>query len=224
MLQKLWFKVLLGMFLGVSLGLILSPSAFALVPQSVAIAIVPWVALVGNIFLALIKMVVIPLVMSSIILGIISSEDTKTLKSLGLKIAPYFVFTTIIAVSIGILISYYVKPGDFVSKDLVETISTATVAVQEVGTFNSISLPDMIVNLIPVNTAKANLDGNILAFVILAIFVGIALMNMKEEEESLLCVVMKSLPGLLNRGPAPRRSVAIEQIEIGVPAIGNRRA
>lgn len=182
MLQKLWFKVLLGMFLGIGLGLILSPSAFALAPQSVAIAIAPWVALVGNIFLALIKMVVIPLVMSSIILGIISSEDTKTLKSLGLKIAPYFVFTTIIAVSIGILISYYVKPGDFVSKDLVETISTATVAVQEVGTFNSISLPDMIVNLIPVNTAKANLDGNILAFVILAIFVGIALMNMKEEE------------------------------------------
>ena len=94
MLKKLWFQVLLGMIFGVVLGLILSPSAFALVPEHIALNIAPWVALIGNIFLALIKMVVIPLVMSSIILGITSSQDMDTLKNLGIKIAPYFIFTT----------------------------------------------------------------------------------------------------------------------------------
>ena len=80
MLKQLWFKVILGMFLGVLFGLVLSPSAFAFVSKDVALAIAPWVALIGNIFLATVKMVVVPLVMSSIILGITSAKDTQTLK------------------------------------------------------------------------------------------------------------------------------------------------
>ncbi|WP_417332955.1 dicarboxylate/amino acid:cation symporter [Halarcobacter sp.] len=192
MLKKLWFQVLLGMILGVTFGLILSPSAFALVPEHIALNIAPWVALIGNIFLALIKMVVIPLVMSSIILGITSSQDMDTLKNLGIKIAPYFVFTTMVAVTIGIIISYIIMPGDFVSKEILNTISTATVAIKEVTTFNEISLPDLIVGLIPVNTAQAKLDGNILAFVILAIFVGIALMNMEDEDSKPMMDLAKS--------------------------------
>lgn len=182
MLKKLWFQVVLGMFFGVLVGLILSPSAFALVPQEVAFAIAPWVALAGNIFLALIKMVVIPLVMSSIILGITSADDTATLKSLGLKIAPYFVFTTIVAVTIGIFIAYLIEPGNFVSSEIINNISQTATVVKEVNPIKSVSIPDMIVDLIPVNTTQAKLDGNILAFVILAIFIGVALMNMKNDD------------------------------------------
>ena len=48
MFKQLWFQVLLGMVLGVLFGLILSPSAFALVPESLAFGIAPWVALVGS--------------------------------------------------------------------------------------------------------------------------------------------------------------------------------
>ena len=104
--SKLWFQVIIGMILGIGIGLLLSPTAFALVPKDIAFGLAPWVALVGNIFLALIQMIVIPLVMSSIILGITSAEDPQTLKVLGLKIAPYFIFTTIVAVTIGICITY----------------------------------------------------------------------------------------------------------------------
>ena len=131
MLQKLWFQVVLGMFSGIVFGLILSPSAFALVPENIAMLIAPWVALVGYVFLALIKMVVIPLVMSSIILGITSAEDTKTLKSLGMKIAPYFVFITIVSVTLWILITYGINPGSFVSKDILNTITITSVAIKE---------------------------------------------------------------------------------------------
>ena len=182
MLNKLWFQVVLGMFLGVLVGLILSPSAFALVSKDLALAIAPWVALAGNIFLALIKMVVIPLVMSSIILGITSADDTETLKSLGMKIAPYFVFTTIVAVTIGILIAFLIKPGDFVSSDIINSITSGITVVKQIVPIQTISIPDMLVGLIPVNTAQSELDGNILAFVILAIFVGVALMNMDNDD------------------------------------------
>lgn len=182
MLKKLWVKVVIGMISGVLFGLILSPNAFALVPKDIALAISPWVALAGNIFLALIKMVVIPLVMSSIILGITSADNTDTLKSLGFKIAPYFVFTTIIAVSIGIFIAFIIEPGNFIDKKIIESISTTSLIVKEVNPISDISIPDMIVGLIPVNSVQAKLDGNILFFVILAIFIGVALMNMKNDD------------------------------------------
>lgn len=193
LIKKLWFQVLLGMFLGVGVGLLLSPSAFALVPKDLAFGLAPWVALVGNIFLALIKMIVIPLVMSSIILGITSADDTQTLKTLGLKIAPYFVFTTVVAVTIGIFITYLIQPGNFVSSEIIDQISTTQVLVKETSVLKDISIPDMIVDLIPVNSTKESLDGNILAFVILSIFVGVALMSMKEEDAKPLKDLAKSL-------------------------------
>ncbi|PLY09601.1 MAG: dicarboxylate/amino acid:cation symporter [Arcobacter sp.] len=179
------------MILGVIFGLILSPSAFALVDEKIAYAIAPWIALLGNIFLALIKMIVIPLVMSSIILGITSAGNVETLKSLGYKIAPYFVFTTIVAVTLGIFITYLIHPGTYVSSDIINQVVPTT--VQVVKEVKEISVPDMIVDLIPISTAKAELDGNILAFVVLAIFIGVALMNIEEEDARPLKDLAKSL-------------------------------
>ncbi|WP_298753956.1 dicarboxylate/amino acid:cation symporter [uncultured Arcobacter sp.] len=191
LLSKLWFQVIIGMILGVIFGLILSPSAFALVDEKIAYAIAPWIALLGNIFLALIKMIVIPLVMSSIILGITSAGNVETLKSLGYKIAPYFVFTTIVAVTLGIFITYLIHPGTYVSSDIINQVVPTT--VQVVKEVKEISVPDMIVDLIPISTAKAELDGNILAFVVLAIFIGVALMNIEEEDARPLKDLAKSL-------------------------------
>lgn len=191
MLKQLWVQVIIGMIAGIGLGLLLSPTAFALVDEKIAFAIAPWVALCGNIFLALIKMIVIPLVMSSIILGITSAGNVEILKSLGLKIAPYFVFTTIIAVSLGIFITYLIHPGTYVSSEIIHQIATTSVPV--VKATASVSIPDMIVALIPISTAKAELDGNILAFVVLAIFVGVALMNIGDEDARPLKDLAKSL-------------------------------
>lgn len=191
MLKQLWVQVIIGMIAGIGLGLLLSPTAFALVDEKIAFAIAPWVALCGNIFLALIKMIVIPLVMSSIILGITSAGNVEILKSLGLKIAPYFVFTTIIAVSLGIFITYLIHPGTYVSSEIIHQIATTSVPV--VKATASVSIPDMIVGLIPISTAKAELDGNILAFVVLAIFVGVALMNIDDEDARPLKDLAKSL-------------------------------
>ena len=192
LLSKLWFQVIIAMVLGIGVGLLISPLAFALIPKDLAFAIAPWVALVGNIFLALIKMIVIPLVMSSIVLGITSAEDTQTLKTLGLKIAPYFVFTTVIAVSIGICITYLINPGNYVSDEIINQVSTVKVLVKETKILSEVSIPDMIVNLIPVNVVQEQIDGNILAFVILSIFIGVALLSMNEEDSRPLKDLSKS--------------------------------
>ena len=110
----LWAQILVGMVLGIGIGLILSPSGMGLVPDAVAFEIASWVALPGQIFLAIIQMVVIPLVISSIALGIVSSGDLNFLKRIGLRIGPYFVFTTTVAVVIGVVVATIIQPGSYI--------------------------------------------------------------------------------------------------------------
>ena len=66
---RLWAQVLIGMVLGVVVGLLLSPSGAALVSGATADSLAAWVALPGKLFLALIQMVVVVLVLSSIVIG-----------------------------------------------------------------------------------------------------------------------------------------------------------
>ena len=70
--KTLWIKILIGMALGVFLGLMLSPTSMALANEHTATSLGEWIALPGIIFLGLLKMVVIPLVISSIVLGMIA--------------------------------------------------------------------------------------------------------------------------------------------------------
>ena len=191
LIKRLWFQVILGMILGVCFGLLLSPSAFALVSSETAFKIAPWIALIGNVFLALIKMIVIPLVLSSIILGITSAKSVEILRKMGLIIAPYFIFSTLFAVTLGIIITNLINPGSYISSNLINQISVVNVEVEK--EVQNISIPDLIVDLIPVSLAKAELSGNILAFVILAIFAGVALINLKEEQSKPLIDLAKSL-------------------------------
>ena len=191
LIKRLWFQVILGMILGVCFGLLLSPSAFALVSSETAFKIAPWIALIGNIFLALIKMIVIPLVLSSIILGITSAKSVEILRKMGLIIAPYFIFSTLFAVTLGIIITNLINPGSYISSNLINQISVVNVEVEK--EVQNISIPNLIVDLIPVSLAKAELSGNILAFVILAIFAGVALINLKEEQSKPLIDLAKSL-------------------------------
>ncbi|MCT7606905.1 dicarboxylate/amino acid:cation symporter [Aliarcobacter butzleri] len=83
------------------------------------------------------------------------------------------------------------NPGSYVSKDVIAQMNLANTQVTK--TIENISIPDMIVDLIPVSIAKAELAGNILAFVILAIFIGVALLNLKVEESKPLVDLSKSL-------------------------------
>ena len=98
---RLWAQILIAMLLGITVGLALSPTGGALIEATAANTIASWLALPGRLFLALIQMVVVPLVLTSIVLGIASGGSSDFLRRIGTRIAPYFVITTIVAVSIG---------------------------------------------------------------------------------------------------------------------------
>ncbi|WP_287446506.1 cation:dicarboxylase symporter family transporter, partial [Thalassospira sp.] len=79
---RLWLQVLVGMVIGVCTGLIMGPTT-GLLSRETASVVGNWLAFPGHLFLALIQMIVIPLVFSSIIRGLCSSDDIDQLRRLG---------------------------------------------------------------------------------------------------------------------------------------------
>ncbi len=177
--QHLWLKILIGMALGITLGLALSPSGGALLEKELAFSLGEWISLPGVLFLGLIQMVIIPLVVCSIILGIAESGSMEFLKRMGLRIIPYFIITTMIAITIGIILTQLVQPGMVVDRAVaLEILNSGAVAGRLPGeTFESLTIPERIANIIPTNPAKAQVDRNMLQVVIASILIGIALIT-----------------------------------------------
>lgn len=177
---RLWAQILIAMVLGITVGLLLSPSGGAIVEATAANTIASWLALPGRLFLALIQMVVVPLVLTSIVLGIASGGSSDFLRRIGTRIAPYFVITTIVAVTIGSSLALWIQPGQYIepvaSKNL--ALSVDTPKLVEVDSTN---LEDQIVNIIPANPTSAILERSMFQIVVLAILMAVALVSIKRQ-------------------------------------------
>ena len=194
----LWQQVLIAIVLGFGLGLLLSPSGVALLPAESAYNLAQWVALPGQLFLAVIQMVVIPLVISSIILGITSSGDASFLKKAGIRIVPYFVSTTAIAVVLGITVATVLRPGNYIDADLMRSMAGDTPHTVKISTEtqNDISIPQRIVRLVPENPYQSLIDKDMLAIVIYAIFIGVALLALEKRQNKLVLDLLNSIQAL----------------------------
>jgi Na+/H+-dicarboxylate symporter len=194
--SRLWLQILVGMFLGVGVGLLLGPST-GLVPPDTGAVLADWVAVPGNVFLTVIQMIIIPLVFASVVLGIAASDDPGKLRKVGLRVVFYFLFTTAFAVTIGIGITSVVRPGDFISRETVDSIVARAEVPKEAlkpGTSPSFSdIPKEIVKILPKNPFISMVGGNMLQIVLFAIFIGVALVSLKAEQARPLLDLLSSL-------------------------------
>jgi len=175
---KLWLQVIIAMMLGITVGVILGPDT-GFVNEDTAKVITNWLAFPGNLFLQLIKLIIIPLIFSSIIVGLISAGDPKFLKKIGPGIAIYFLITTIVAVLIGFTVATLISPGNYI--DLSQTEFSAEVS-QEAFDIASINIPEAMVNLLPSNPLESMVTGDMLGIVIFTIIFGVALLFVKKRE------------------------------------------
>ncbi len=190
---RLWLKVLIGMALGLGAGLLISPNA-GLLSEPASSTLASWLGLPGQIFLAAIQMIVVPLVFASIIRGLAASENMEQLRRLGTQAMIFFVVTTTIAIVIGLTLASVVNPGRFVNAEAAAPSATSSgpLSTQPEGA-DSRSLPEAIVGLIPQNPLASMANSEMLGVVLFALIVGIALVSLPPDQSQPLLSLLGSL-------------------------------
>ena len=157
-------KVLIGMGLGILTGFLIR-TIFADVAFVQDYIVNGFFYVGGKIFIATLKMLVVPLIFVSLVCGTSSLKDMSTLGRLGGKTVSFYLVTTAIAISLAILMANIFQPG--VGIDLAQATSFAS---QEAP-----SLGDVIINMFPTNPVSSMAEGNTLQIIVFAILFGIAI-------------------------------------------------
>ena len=155
--------MIIGLVLGVLLGFFLGDWATYFKP-------------LGDIFIRLIKMIIIPLIFFSIVSGITNVKDTKTLGRLGLKSLFAFLVTTFLAITIGLVIGSILEPGSGLTLNLDKSFKPQSAPAQ-----TTLQLFDTILNIVPDNAIGAMAQGTILQVVFFALFTGFTINTIKGE-------------------------------------------
>ncbi|TFD96971.1 dicarboxylate/amino acid:cation symporter [Jeotgalibacillus salarius] len=158
-------KILIGLVLGIIVGLVLNIFAPELFSTLNTYLFSP----LGEIFLGLINMLVVPIVFFSLVLGVAGLGDTKKLGRMGVKTILTFITTTAIAITIGLTLATVIQPGS----DTLFTQEEKDAAQFEEE--ESPSVGETLLNIIPDNPVMAMAEGNMLQIIAFAIFIGLAI-------------------------------------------------
>ncbi len=162
--MKLFQKVLIGFVLGAILGAIWGPG-------------IVWVKPVGTIFISLLKMLIIPLIFSTLVVGVASIAEPKKLGRVAGKTIAYYLVTTAFAIIIGLLLGNIFQPGAGMNLVLEGPVKEAAKAP---------SLVDTLINLIPTNPIGAMANGIVLQVIVFALFFGYAMTKAGEKGAAVL--------------------------------------
>ena len=170
------FKVYTRVFLGLGLGLL--TGVFA--PDTVS-SFYP----VGQVFIRLIKMIVVPLVFASLLVGTASLGDIRKLGRIGVKTITFYLLSTALAITIGLAIANLIKPGEEIPAQVKTEISrdyesSARDQVESAG--KDLSPVDILLDIIPENPVRAMSEGKMLQIILFALLCGIALTHIPAEK------------------------------------------
>lgn len=179
-------QVIIALVLGVIVGLLLYGH------DEIANYIKPF----GDVFLNLIKMIVIPVVFCSLALSISNVGESKTVGRYGFKTILYFEIITTIAIGLGILFANIFKPGkgldpDKLPKGDISTYESSAKAAES-STYGNHFI-DTIVNIVPQNLFEALTSGELLPIIFFAVFFGVALSAIGKKAEPVKAVLSGSL-------------------------------
>jgi len=168
----LWQRVIGALILGIIVGYIWGPGA-----ESIKI--------IGDIFIAFIKMLVVPLIFFSLVAGVASIGDLKKLGSVGWRALLLFVVTGQLSVWLGLGIGTLVQPGsglDASGMNLDAAALERAQARQEDG----VTIQQMILEMVPSSPVQVMADVNVLPLIIFSLLIGIGILMAKEDGEPVL--------------------------------------
>ncbi|MFN3313048.1 MAG: dicarboxylate/amino acid:cation symporter [Hyphomonas sp.] len=211
----LWKRVMLGLLVGGLIGLGLR---YGFGPEQGGAIVTTWFKPIGDAFINLIRMLVVPLIFTTLVSGVIAMGDPKRLGSLGGRAMLMYMGTTVFAICFGLLMGTLIQPG--AGFDLTGVAETDLAEARERLASNPApgSVVEQIVrtflSIIPVNPIDAMAKGDVLAVIFFAIMIGIAIMLSKEAGEP-VAKVMNSAADVMMR----LTIIVMEVAPIGVMAL-----
>ena len=160
---KLWARVVIALILGVIIGFIFGDLAQTS----------KWI---GDLFVRLIRMLVIPLIFTSLVAGVVSMGDPKRLGSIGLKTIGLYLMTTLFAIIIGLGLGSIFQPGQGMDLTGVEPFISGNA---------STSVTDQLFGIIPENPISSLANGQVLPVIFFSILLGIGIIMGGEKTKSL---------------------------------------
>lgn len=140
---------------------------------------------IGDIFIRLIKMIVIPIVVSSLVIGVAGVGDLKKLGKLGGKTILYFEIITTIAILVGLLAANIFQPGSGVDMSSLQKTDIGSYVATTEET-KSHGFAETFVNIVPPNVIQAMAEGNMLAVIFFSVFFGMGVAAIGEKGKPVL--------------------------------------
>jgi Na+/H+-dicarboxylate symporter len=170
-----FFYVMAGLVLGIALG---TACYYSFPDKATAADVAKYMSLISAIFLKLIKMIIGPLVLSTLVVGIGHMGDAATVGRVGAKTMAWFVCASIFSLLLGLTMVDFLQPG--VGAVVDQGANTANLTTQ------AFSIEGFIDHLVPTSIFKSLADGEILQIVVFSIFAGIAIMALGERGKPLI--------------------------------------
>ena len=192
----LHWKIIIGLILGLLFGIISASQGWGGFTND-------WIAPFGKIFINLLKLIAVPLVLSSLITGVASLSDLKKLSRIGGKTITIYITTTAVAVTIGLIAVNLLEPGKTVPDDMKIKLqntyqSAASSKLEAAQEVKDRSVLQPIVDMVPSNFfSSASNNRNMLQVVFVAIIIGIALIQIPKEKSRPVLEFMEGINDLV---------------------------
>ena len=164
--------IMLGMVAGVLVGQVLHTQLDA---ATIKDSVAPWLKLLSDIFLHLIKLLVAPLVLSTIVAGIAHMGDSSALGRIGTRALLWFITASLISIGLGLVMVNLFQPG------VGAPIPDAAAAAKAVGEVKELKATEFILSIFPKNAFEALATNNILQILVFSLFAGVALSAIGEK-------------------------------------------
>ncbi|MCF6220726.1 MAG: dicarboxylate/amino acid:cation symporter [Robiginitomaculum sp.] len=177
--MTLWKRVFIGLALGVAIGLSLH---YGLGDKGKYIA-ETWFKPFGDAFVNLIRMLIIPLIVTTLVSGMVAMGDPKRLGTLGARTIGLYLFTTFFAVWLGLIVATIIQPGTGLSEVISagnSSVDTVANKLQSAGTAKR-SFAQYLLDIIPRNPIKAMAEGDVLAVIFFSILMGVGVLLAGEK-------------------------------------------
>ncbi|WP_077046975.1 cation:dicarboxylate symporter family transporter [Pseudomonas sp. KK4] len=178
------WQIMIGLLAGIAIGALLHRF-----PESRPWLVDNLLQPAGDIFIKLMKMIVVPIVFSCMVVGIAGHGDGKSLGRIGIKSLGYFFCITTLAIIIGLVIGNLLKPG--AGTDLASLKAAAITLPTSSGAGHS--LGQIIVGIIPDNVINAMAQGSLLSVLFFAVMFGLGVSKLSNERKEPVIALLRGV-------------------------------